>query len=103
MCKYGLDSENLCSKYNSAHMQYIAYWFVSFPQLTPSGNVDTHRRKLDHGGGNTGLFGRPGGGAPLRTHSGRVAASLKGDPETRFQQQTRKEVEHILVSWHMSL
>ena len=31
-------------------------------------------------------FGLPGGGAPIRTSSGRVVTELKGDPDTRFQE-----------------
>ena len=43
-------------------------------------------------------FGRSGGGAPLKTGSGKLQTSLKADPNIRFQSQLMKEVNDTLVS-----
>ena len=43
-------------------------------------------------------FGKPGAGAPRRSDSGNVMASIVADPDTRFQKQLKKEIEHSLVS-----
>ena len=42
-------------------------------------------------------FGRPGGGAPRRTDSGKLQASIISDPATRFQRPFKKDVDHVLV------
>lgn len=42
-------------------------------------------------------FGRPGGGAPRRTDSGKLQTSIIGDPATRFQRPFKKDVDHVLV------
>lgn len=47
-------------------------------------------------------FGQPGAGAPRRSESGGVVTSLRGDPETRFQKQLKREVEGTLVNWNSS-
>ena len=45
-------------------------------------------------------FGKPGAGAPRRSDSGNVMASIVADPDTRFQKQLKREIEHSLVSVH---
>ena len=42
-------------------------------------------------------FGRSGGGAPIKTNSGRLVTAVAGDPDIRFQKQLRREVEQTLV------
>ena len=42
-------------------------------------------------------FGRPGGGAPRRTNSGKLQTSIMSDPATRFQRPFKKDVDHVLV------
>ena len=43
-------------------------------------------------------FGKPGGGAPRRSESGTAITTVAADPNTRFQKQLKREVEHSLVS-----
>ena len=43
-------------------------------------------------------FGKSGGGAPLKTGSGKLQTTLKADPNIRFQSQLMKEVNDTLVS-----
>ena len=47
MCKYGLDSENLRRKYNSAHMQYPAYWFTNLFPTADTQRECGHSSKKD--------------------------------------------------------
>lgn len=69
------------------------------PQLTVSGSVDARKQRMDPDSGSPpGPFGRPGGGAPLRTPSGQVMVTVEGDPDTRFQDHLRREVDDSLVS-----
>ena len=42
-------------------------------------------------------FGKPGGGAPLRTESGSLKASLPMDPEIRFQKRDRDQIHDVIV------
>lgn len=42
-------------------------------------------------------FGKPGAGAPLKSHDGHVDTSIRAHPETRFQKHLKKEVENSLV------
>ena len=42
-------------------------------------------------------FGKPGGGAPLRTESGSVKASLPMDSEIRFQKRDRDQIHDVIV------
>eukprot|EP00731_Ephydatia_muelleri_P030826 Em0022g340a len=70
------------------------------PRITSNGEIDARRtiRREPAGGaeGLHGAFGRPGGGAPLRTDSGHVQVALKADADIRFQKQLKKEVEATL-------
>ena len=82
---------------------YCSYNGDSLPgvpsQLTASGSVDARKQRIDPNSSSPpGPFGRPGGGAPLRTSSGRVMATVEGDPDTRFQKHLSREVENSLVS-----
>ena len=42
-------------------------------------------------------FGKPGGGAPRRTTSGKLQTSIVSDPATKFQPSFKKDVDHVLV------
>ena len=42
-------------------------------------------------------FGRPGGGAPRRTTSGKLQTSIVSDPATKFQPSFKKDVDRVLV------
>lgn len=73
--------------------------------MTLSGGIAARRQRFDFaestssdgGGGEYNPFGRPGAGAPIRTDSGQMVTSLRADPDTRFQTQLRREVEHSMV------
>ena len=72
------------------------------PRVSHNGSVDTRLGKLDLEDNSSSQraynpFGRPGGGAPIRTQSGKFVTSLAGDPDIRFQKQLKKEVERSLV------
>ena len=66
-----------------------------------SGTRDTRRQRMTFdtiNGEEYYPFGRSGGGAPLKTGSGKLQTSLKADPNIRFQTQLMKEVNDTLVS-----
>ena len=70
-------------------------------QATLSGTRDTRRQRMTFdaiNGEEYYPFGRSGGGAPLKTGSGKLQTSLKADPNIRFQTQLMKEVNDTLVS-----
>lgn len=48
-------------------------------------------------GSNYDPFGKSGGGAPLKTGSGKLQTSLKADPNIRFQDRLKKEVDETFV------
>ena len=89
-----------CYRYFNENPLYL-YLYLSV-QITSNGEIDARRtiRREPAGGaeGLHGAFGRPGGGAPLRTDSGHVQVALKADADIRFQKQLKKEVEATLVS-----
>ena len=79
----GINNDNYCS------------------QATLSGTRDTRRQRMTFdaiSGEEYYPFGRSGGGAPLKTGSGKLQTSLKADPNIRFQTQLMKEVNDTLVS-----
>ena len=70
-------------------------------QITQSGTRQIRRQRMDfepNDGSGYGPFGKSGGGAPLKTGSGKLQTSLKADPNIRFQDKLKKEVNEALVS-----
>ena len=73
----------------------------SYTQATQSGTRQTRRQRFNFelsDGSDYNPFGRSGGGAPLKTGSGKLQASVKADPDIRFQDRLKKEVNDSLVS-----
>ena len=71
-----------------------------------SGTRDAQRQRMDFDAISSEEyypFGRSGGGAPLKTSSGKLQTSLKADPNIRFQSQLMKEVNDTLVSMIVTL
>lgn len=69
-------------------------------QASKSGTRQTRRQRLDFelsDGSEYAPFGKSGGGAPLKTGSGKLQTSLKADPDIRFQDKLKKEVNETLV------
>ena len=70
--------------------------------MTSSGRVDARRRGLrfDELPSNVlayNPFGRPGCGAPHVTQTGTIESVMTRDPDLRFQDHLRKEVEISMV------
>lgn len=70
--------------------------------MTSSGKVDARRHRLGFDKATNNVlaydpFGRPGGGAPLVTEDGKVVSVIARDPQIRFQDQLKKEVENTMV------
>ena len=76
-------------------------------QATLSGTRQTRRQRWDFeppgGGSDYHPFGKSGGGAPLKTGSGKLQTSLKADPCIRFQNQLKKEVNDTMVGKYARL
>ncbi len=74
------------------------------PKVSPSGTMNARIGKFDFRS-NTDTtndcsynpFGRPGGGAPIKSNSGKCVTALVGDPNIRFQKQFKKEIDQTLV------
>ena len=81
------------------------YFFTIITKITDSGSVLAQRQKFIETQSppvkledSFDPFGKPGAGAPRRSDSGNIMASIVADPDTRFQKQLKREIEHSLVS-----
>ena len=75
------------------------------PKISNSGTMNNCFGKLEFksNGSSTNKdgynpFGRPGGGAPIKSDSGTFVTALVGDPNIRFQKQLKKEINQTLVN-----
>ena len=88
------------------HPPYHCTQWTPSGSLLARGDAPISRQRVNEGEnestGNEELtkyvpFGRPGGGAPLKSHDGHVNATMRVHPETRFQKHLKREVENSLV------
>ena len=90
---------------SSMHIYHCTQWTPS-GSLLARGDAPISRQRDNEGENESTVneeltkyvpFGRPGGGAPLKSHDGHVDATMRVHPETRFQKHLKREVENSLV------